>query len=221
MIWGPSGELVDRSDPDSASRAAGNTAEGRREKSLQAAGGATVLVGRDIADLRRAEWGLFLNVALAGTRDARRRDFRRMVRRRARAGADQANQPDGARDVGRRSERAHRGRADRQRARAGGLDAERCVRSAAPCGRAGAAVHRRCVARASHADLGAARRDRVGARSRAHASAIQRRADGRPARGASHAGHRRAAARARARRGRARCAGAGAGRDATRSSTMW
>ena len=37
------------------------------KKSLQAAGGATVLVGRDIADLRRAEWGLFLNVALAGT----------------------------------------------------------------------------------------------------------------------------------------------------------
>ena len=103
VIWGPSGELVDQSDPDLQVGQPGTPAEGRREKSLQAAGGATVLVGRDIADLRRAEWGLFLNVVARRHRDARRRDFRRLVRRGARARADQANQPDGARDVGRRS----------------------------------------------------------------------------------------------------------------------
>ena len=66
VIWGPAGELVDQSDPDLQVGKPGQTADGRREKSLQAAGGATVLVGRDIADLRRAQWGLFLNVALAG-----------------------------------------------------------------------------------------------------------------------------------------------------------
>lgn len=65
VIWGPKGELVDQSDPDLLVTRAGNTVEGRREKSFPAAGGATVLVGRDIADLRRAQWGLFLNVALA------------------------------------------------------------------------------------------------------------------------------------------------------------
>ena len=65
VIWGPNGELVDQSDPD-LQVIRGTTAEGRRERSLTAAGGATVLVGRDVADLRRAEWGLFLNVALAG-----------------------------------------------------------------------------------------------------------------------------------------------------------
>ena len=65
VIWGPNGELVDQSDPD-LQVVRGSTAEGRREKTFQAAGGATVLVGRDVADLRRAGWGLFLNVALAG-----------------------------------------------------------------------------------------------------------------------------------------------------------
>jgi two-component system, OmpR family, sensor kinase len=65
VIWGPNGELVDQSDPD-LQVVRGSTAEGRREKSFQAAGGATVLVGRDITDLRRAAWGLFLTVALAG-----------------------------------------------------------------------------------------------------------------------------------------------------------
>ena len=67
VIWGPGGELVDQSDPDLQVGRTGNTVEGRREKTLEAAGGATVLVGRDIADLRRAEWGLFVNVLLAGT----------------------------------------------------------------------------------------------------------------------------------------------------------
>jgi two-component system OmpR family sensor kinase len=66
VIWGPGGELVDQSDPELQVGRPGNTADGRREKTLQAAGGATVLVGRDIADLRRAERGLFVNVLLAG-----------------------------------------------------------------------------------------------------------------------------------------------------------
>ena len=65
VIWGPNGELVDQSDPDLQAARPGNTAEGRREKSFPAAGGATVLVGRHITDLQRAQWGLFLNVALA------------------------------------------------------------------------------------------------------------------------------------------------------------
>jgi two-component system OmpR family sensor kinase len=66
VIWAPNGEIVDRSDPDLQVGHPGNTAEGRRERTLQAAGGATVLVGRDITELRRAERRLFLNVALAG-----------------------------------------------------------------------------------------------------------------------------------------------------------
>ncbi len=66
VIWGPGGEVVDRSDPDLQVGRPGNTAEGRRERTLQAAGGATVLVGRDISELHRAERRLFLNVALAG-----------------------------------------------------------------------------------------------------------------------------------------------------------
>jgi two-component system OmpR family sensor kinase len=66
VIWGPRGELVDQSDPGRLVEQPGHAADGRREKTVQAAGGATVLVGRDIADLRRAERGIFLNVALAG-----------------------------------------------------------------------------------------------------------------------------------------------------------
>ena len=66
VIWGRDGQLVDQSDPGLQVGRPGNTAPGRREKTMQAAAGATVLVGRDITDLRRAEWGLFLNVALAG-----------------------------------------------------------------------------------------------------------------------------------------------------------
>lgn len=63
VIRGPSGELVDRSDPDFAGSTA---AQNRREKTFQAPGGATVLVGLDVTDVRRAEWVLFVNVALAG-----------------------------------------------------------------------------------------------------------------------------------------------------------
>jgi two-component system, OmpR family, sensor kinase len=66
VIWNQRGELVDQSDPDLQVGWPGNTAPGRREVVLQAASGATVLVGRDISDLRRGQWGLFLNVALAG-----------------------------------------------------------------------------------------------------------------------------------------------------------
>ena len=44
----------------------GNTAPGRRKASLQARAGATVLVGREIGDLRGEQWALILNVALAG-----------------------------------------------------------------------------------------------------------------------------------------------------------
>ena len=66
VIWGPGGELVDRSDPDLQAGQPGNMPAGRRERTLQAAGGATVLVGRDISELRRAEWRLLRNVLLAG-----------------------------------------------------------------------------------------------------------------------------------------------------------
>lgn len=66
VIWNQHGELVDQSDPDLPAGRPGNTAAGRRESVLQTASGATVLVGRDISDLRRARWSLFLNVALAG-----------------------------------------------------------------------------------------------------------------------------------------------------------
>jgi signal transduction histidine kinase len=66
VIWSQRGELVDQSDPDLRVGRPGTTAQGRREVVLQTSGGATVLVGRDITDLRRAQWGLFLNVALAG-----------------------------------------------------------------------------------------------------------------------------------------------------------
>jgi heavy metal sensor kinase len=66
IIWSQRGELVDQSDPDLQVGRPGNTAAGRREVVLQVASGATVLVGRDISDLRRGQWSLFLNVALAG-----------------------------------------------------------------------------------------------------------------------------------------------------------
>src|SRR5687767_13604615 len=66
VIWNQRGELVDQSDPDLQVARPGNTAPGRRELVRQAASGATVLVGRDISELRRGQWGLFLNVLLAG-----------------------------------------------------------------------------------------------------------------------------------------------------------
>ena len=66
VIWSRSGELVDRSDPDLHVGLPGNTAEGRRELSTEAAGGALVLVGRDITDLQRAQRGVFWDVLIAG-----------------------------------------------------------------------------------------------------------------------------------------------------------
>lgn len=66
VIWSQRGELVDQSDPDLQVARPGNTAPGRREVVRQAASGATVLVGRDISELRRGQWGLFVNVVLAG-----------------------------------------------------------------------------------------------------------------------------------------------------------
>lgn len=67
VIWSATGELVDESDPDLHAGRRGTTAPGRREVTRQATGGATVLVGRDIADLRREQWALVLNVIVAGT----------------------------------------------------------------------------------------------------------------------------------------------------------
>jgi two-component system, OmpR family, sensor kinase len=60
VIWNASGVLVDRSDPDvnvpvleaAASRSRG----GMREVTVPAGGGATVLVGLETSDLRRAVW---------------------------------------------------------------------------------------------------------------------------------------------------------------------
>jgi signal transduction histidine kinase len=66
VITTADGELVDRSDPDVAISRAAQGAANRREVSVRTAGGATVLVGRDIGDLRREQRALILNVALAG-----------------------------------------------------------------------------------------------------------------------------------------------------------
>ena len=66
VIWSPTGELVDQSAPELKVGLPGTTAAGRRELSMPAAGGATVLVGREIADLLREQRGLFWNVFLAG-----------------------------------------------------------------------------------------------------------------------------------------------------------
>jgi heavy metal sensor kinase len=66
VIWSRTGELVDRSDPELHVGLPGNAAKGRRELSVPAAGGATVLVGRDITDLEREQWALLWDVLLAG-----------------------------------------------------------------------------------------------------------------------------------------------------------
>ena len=66
VIRDRAGRLIDQSDPDLHLEQLGRTAGVRREKILSTASGATILVGRDISDLRNAEWALFLNVALAG-----------------------------------------------------------------------------------------------------------------------------------------------------------
>ena len=66
VIRDAAGKLIDQSDPDLQIERLGSVTSGRREKIVAAPSGATILVGRDISDLHRAEWGLFLNVALAG-----------------------------------------------------------------------------------------------------------------------------------------------------------
>jgi heavy metal sensor kinase len=65
VIWSPAGELVDRSDPD-VNIGAEPHAVARREVSVRAGTGATVLVGRDVADLRAQQRALAMNVVLAG-----------------------------------------------------------------------------------------------------------------------------------------------------------
>lgn len=67
VIWGRDGALIDQSDADLHVERPGNIPEGRRERVLTTAIGATILVGRDITDIHRAQWGLFLNVVLAGS----------------------------------------------------------------------------------------------------------------------------------------------------------
>ena len=66
VIWSPDGELVDQSDPDLNIRRSAAPQAGRREVSQQTAGGATVLVGRDISDVLDEQWALIVNVLLAG-----------------------------------------------------------------------------------------------------------------------------------------------------------
>jgi len=66
VIRDRTGKLVDQSDPDLQTESPARPAGATREKVLMTSTGATILVGRDISDLRRAEWALFLNVALAG-----------------------------------------------------------------------------------------------------------------------------------------------------------
>jgi signal transduction histidine kinase len=61
VIRSRSGELIDRSGPEVS-----GAPQSGREVTVPGAGGATVVVGRDIADLRRAQWSLILNVMLAG-----------------------------------------------------------------------------------------------------------------------------------------------------------
>jgi two-component system, OmpR family, sensor kinase len=64
VIRSATGALVDQSDPDLDIRRA---ATDRREVSVQSGTGATVVVGRDIGDLRSEQRSLILDVLLAGT----------------------------------------------------------------------------------------------------------------------------------------------------------
>ena len=65
VIESASGELIDHSDAD-LTRGRDSRGPAIREVSLQAAGGATVIVGRDITDLRHEQRTLLINVALVG-----------------------------------------------------------------------------------------------------------------------------------------------------------
>jgi two-component system OmpR family sensor kinase len=67
IIRSQDGEVIDRSDADrSIAGDTGDVQSERREVSVPAAGGAIVLVGRQITDLQRAQYSLVLNVVLAG-----------------------------------------------------------------------------------------------------------------------------------------------------------
>ena len=66
VIWAPTGELVDRSDAELTIGQGRQSPDYRREVSLRTASGATVIVGRDIADLREEQRALLLNVVLVG-----------------------------------------------------------------------------------------------------------------------------------------------------------
>lgn len=66
IITSPTGEIVDQSDPAITTRRGEGTAPSRREVSVRAAGGATVLVGRDITDLIEEQWTVGAHVLLAG-----------------------------------------------------------------------------------------------------------------------------------------------------------
>jgi heavy metal sensor kinase len=66
VIWSAGGEIVDRSNPALEIGKEGSRAAGRREVQVGAAGGARVLVGRDIGDLHRDQRALTLDVVMAG-----------------------------------------------------------------------------------------------------------------------------------------------------------
>jgi signal transduction histidine kinase len=67
-VWSPDGTLVDRSDPrigDAAPAPGARTRRGSREV-VQAADGFTILIGRDIADVRGELWSLAATMGAAG-----------------------------------------------------------------------------------------------------------------------------------------------------------
>ena len=204
-VWGGDGRLIDRTDPDvtaSGPPEARARTRGSHREVVISSRGLTVLVGRDIGDVRRE-----ILVARRHDRDggARRRRSvarRRLVYRRPRAGPRPAHQRDGAADGGGRSQRADRGRADRHRARSGRFGAESCVRPAARIGRTPAAVHGRCLARAQNSGRDDDGRARVGAPARAIHGRLQRVARYLPSSGRTHAVAHRRPADARARRQR-------------------
>jgi signal transduction histidine kinase len=66
VIWSAGGEIVDRSNSALEIGKEESRVAGRREVRVGAAGGATVLVGRDIGDLHRDQRALTLDVVMAG-----------------------------------------------------------------------------------------------------------------------------------------------------------
>jgi two-component system, OmpR family, sensor kinase len=70
VIWTSVGELVDRSDEDGSAvpppAPGARTVSGRREVSVSASAGTTVVVGRDLSSQRSAAWSLAASIALTG-----------------------------------------------------------------------------------------------------------------------------------------------------------